>query len=78
MSSAPSRLLGYLDAEECFTALAELCTLSDKAQPVKIHVCTTDDGNKAFVCADQAILRDIAFQTSQSKCTSGLRDRPSL
>ena len=48
----PARLFGYLNAQERFAALTELCTLRHESQAVEVHICAADDGNKSFVGTD--------------------------
>ena len=52
---------------------AHFGALSDKPQPVEIHVGTAANGNKRFAFAFFAF--DIAFDAGQRQATRGLHDR---
>lgn len=62
-SKETARLFWYLNAEECFATLTELRTLSDKAQSVKVHVGTADDGDESLLCANESILYDVSLES---------------
>ena len=74
----PSGFFWYIDAEQGFSALTQLCTLRDEPQTIKIHIRAAYDCNKLFVCADEAIIRDVTLETGQCQCPGWFRNRSRL
>lgn len=75
---APSWLLWYLDTQQRFAALAELCTLGDEPESVKVHIRAADDGDELLLSADELVVDNIAFQAREGERARWLSDRAGL
>lgn len=74
----PARLFGYLDAQQRFTALTQLCAFSYETETIEIHVCAADDGNESSLRANEFVVYDEPLETSKSERTGGLGNRSSF
>jgi hypothetical protein len=61
-----SRTLWNLDTEHSFPTLSQFRSIRDKAKTIKVHVCSAYDYHESFSGTDKLVIRDVAFETSQS------------
>jgi hypothetical protein len=57
----PSWLFWDIYSQQCLPTLSQRRTFRHKSQSIKVHIRTTDNGNKLFAGPHQLLVQDIPF-----------------
>jgi len=63
--NSPARPLRNFNREQHLLALSELCALSNKPQPPKVHIRPAHNNRKPLLRADELVVEDILLQACE-------------